>query len=262
MLFCQLDVTGRTEPDPAAESLARNLLGYVSAWKPAPVARSSMPAIQPASDIFESAGILCSRRSRARTSLPTRCSWSAPAAGRRSRRSAAGHRRLAQGRRQPAGHRTGRSRTRTPSCPARFARRRQSTSRPTSIRSNARSLLAGVGPADVHNRDPRELPLITAGATVFGDGVLARAEGVNVVFCQIAPWQFEYDAKSNLKRTYRRASLLVSRLLANMGVDGATPILSRFMTPVAAAPPEQRWQNGLYLDQPEEWDDPYRFFRW
>jgi hypothetical protein len=106
------------------------------------------------------------------------------------------------------------------------------------------------------------LPLITAGATVCGDGILARAEGVNVVLCQIAPWQFEDDAKSNLKKTHRRASFLVSRLLANMGVDGATPILGRFHDPVAAVPPEQRWRNGLYVDQPEEWDDPYRFFRW
>jgi len=25
---------------------------------------------------------------------------------------------------------------------------------------------------------------------------------------------------------------------------------------------EKRWLEGLYLDVPEEWDDPYRFFRW
>src|SRR5262249_52890695 len=36
VLFCQLDVTGRTEGDPAADRLARNILGYVSAWKPKP----------------------------------------------------------------------------------------------------------------------------------------------------------------------------------------------------------------------------------
>ena len=35
ILFCQLDVTGRSEPDPAAETLARNMLQYVAAWKPA-----------------------------------------------------------------------------------------------------------------------------------------------------------------------------------------------------------------------------------
>ena len=36
ILFCQMDVTGRTETDPAAETLARNVLQYVSDWKPAP----------------------------------------------------------------------------------------------------------------------------------------------------------------------------------------------------------------------------------
>ncbi len=35
VLFCQMDVTGRSETDPAAERLARNLIAYVSGWKPA-----------------------------------------------------------------------------------------------------------------------------------------------------------------------------------------------------------------------------------
>ena len=50
------------------------------------------------------------------------------------------------------------------------------------------SLLEGVGPADVHNRAPRELPLVSSGATVLGDGVLARGEAANVVFCQLPPY--------------------------------------------------------------------------
>ena len=29
-----------------------------------------------------------------------------------------------------------------------------------------------------------------------------------------------------------------------------------------ADPTQGRWLEGLYLDVPEEWDDPYRFFRW
>ena len=36
VLFCQMDVTGRTETDPAAEILVRNLLRYVSDWKATP----------------------------------------------------------------------------------------------------------------------------------------------------------------------------------------------------------------------------------
>jgi hypothetical protein len=125
----------------------------------------------------------------------------------------------------------------------------------------ADSLLSGVSPADVHNRDPRDLPLVSGGATAFGDGVLAKAQNANVVFCQLAPWQFDYSGeKINVKRTFRKVSYLVTRLLGNMGAAERTPLLERLSSPVAKG--EQRWLKGLYLDAPEDWDDPYRFFRW
>ena len=69
----------------------------------------------------------------------------------------------------------------------------------------ADSLFSGVGPADVHNRDPRQLPLVDSGATIVGDGVLAVADGLNIVFCQLAPWQFDGAKQWNLKKTYRRS---------------------------------------------------------
>jgi hypothetical protein len=47
-----------------------------------------------------------------------------------------------------------------------------------------------------------------------------------------------------------------------MGVAGSTPILARFSSPIAGGSPQKRWLEGLYLDQPVEWDDPYRFFGW
>ena len=103
--------------------------------------------------------------------------------------------------------------------------------------------------------------LVAAGATVVGNGVLARAEGANVVFSQLAPWQFDYSGeKMNVKRTFRRVACLSARLLANMGAARGTPLVARFADPAGAG--EKRWLDGLYLDVPEEWDDPYRFFRW
>src|SRR5262249_34959140 len=63
-----------------------------------------------------------------------------------------------------------------------------------------KSLLAGVGPADVHNRDPRVLPLVSRGAKVIGNGVLAKSENANVVYCQLVPWQFDPLTQMNLKR--------------------------------------------------------------
>jgi hypothetical protein len=53
----------------------------------------------------------------------------------------------------------------------------------------------------------------------------------------------------------------VARLAANLGVTGTPPILERFRIPVKTANEEQRWLDGLDLDVPEEWDDPYCLFR-
>ena len=102
---------------------------------------------------------------------------------------------------------------------------------------DAKSLLAGVGPADVHNRDPRELPLVTAGATVIGDGVLAQAEDVNVVFCQLVPWQFDHARSRRTSSGPSAAPRSSYRgCAANMGVAGATPILARFRRPRGGRP--------------------------
>jgi len=60
ILFCQMDVTDRTETDPAAETLARNAIQYLSAWKPAP-ARKAVYVGDPAGrDHLESAGVTVS----------------------------------------------------------------------------------------------------------------------------------------------------------------------------------------------------------
>jgi hypothetical protein len=83
-------------------------------------------------------------------------------------------------------------------------------------------------------------------------------ENADVVFCQFVPWQFDQKKQMNLKRTFRRSAYLAARLAA----VGSTPILARFHSPVEASKGEKRWLDGLYLDAPEEWDDPYRFFRW
>ena len=80
--------------------------------------------------------------------------------------------------------------------------------------------------------------------------------------CQLVPWQFDYRREYNLRRTFRRSSFLVTRLLANLGVAGRTPLLDHFDMPLTDGRPEKRWSNGFYLDEPQEWDDPYRFFRW
>ncbi|MBM3333687.1 hypothetical protein FJY63_03410, partial [Candidatus Sumerlaeota bacterium] len=262
VLFCQMDVTGRTERDPAAARLISNILSYVSdtSYRVRPE-RKALYAGDPAGKSYlESAGVSVGSYEGGKLS-PNDVLVAGPGSGQELSANAAaianwlkaGGHLLAVGLDQENANA--------------FLPLQVRTKKGEHIAAffepfGINSLLAGVGPADVHNRDPRELPLVSGGASVVGNGVLAKAENANVVFCQLVPWQFNPKQQLNLKRTYRRASFLMARLLANMGVGGSTPLLSRFHSPVDAAKSEKRWLDGLYLDTPEEIDDPYRFFRW
>jgi hypothetical protein len=260
VLFCQMDVTGRTESDPAADALARNVLRYVSEWKPAP-RRQALYAGDAAGKMhLEAAGLSLTPYSRDELSAD-RVLIVGPGGGPELAGDAAainqwlrkGGGLLAVG---LGGDDAGL--LRALGVEVKKGEHIAAYFEP----AGRNSLLAGIGPADVHNRDPREIPLVRAGAAVIGDGVLGKAPHADVVCCQLVPWQFDPQKRLNLKRTFRCASRLVTRLAANMGVSGSTPVLDRFRRPVQAGKAEERWREGLYLDVPEEWDDPYRFFRW
>ena len=260
VLFCQMDITGRTEDDPAAETLALNILRYISAWQPAPRRKVVYVGDSAGRQHLESAGTSLNSYNGASLSAdqvlvvgPGGEQKLANDAAIIAKWLKAGGNLLAIG----------------------LNEQQVNSFLPIKVRMKeaehiasyfepfgSNSLLAGIGSADVHNRDPRKLPLVSAGATVIGDGVLAKTENLNVVFCQFAPWQFDYKKLYNLKRTFRRTSYLVTRLLANMGAVGQTPLLERFGSPVNVSKAEKRWLKGLYMDVPQEWDDPYRFFRW
>jgi beta-galactosidase len=185
VLFCQMDVTGRTETDPAAETLTRNIVRYVSDWKPAP-RRKVLYAGDPAGRRhLEFAGLEVgsydgdlSAGSQVLVVGPgggRQLAGSAPAIGRFLKD---GGNLLALGLDEADANAL-----------LPFEVRMQDDEHIASFfePSGVRSLLAGVGPADVHNRDPRELPLVTGGASVVGNGVLAMGEDTNVVFCQLPP---------------------------------------------------------------------------
>jgi hypothetical protein len=259
VLFCQTDISGRTESDPAAETLARNILNYVATWKPSPM-RTVVYAGDPTGLTYlASTGVRPGYYNGGKLS-PDQVLVVGPGGGKELAPHAAdladwvksGGYVLAVGLDAAEANS--------------FLPMKVSTVKREHIAAyfdpfGAGSPLAGVSPADVHNRDPRDLHLVTGGATVAGDGVLATAANSNVVFCQLVPWQFDYSGgKMNVKRTYRRTSCLLARLLGNMQAAGETRLLEHIVTPVAEN--EKRWLEGLYLDTPEEWDDPYRFFRW
>jgi hypothetical protein len=266
VLFCQTDISGRTETDPAAETLAQNIVEYVEAWKPGPMRTVVYAGDDAGKSYLDAAGFRPAVYDGADLAA-AQVLVVAPGGGKKlAARSAdirewlkAGGHMLALGLDAAEANSF---------LPINVATVRREHIAACFEPFSASSPLAGVSPAEVHNRDPRELDLISGGATAVGDGVLATAANGRVVFCQLVPWQFDYSGgKMNIKRTYRRAACLLARLLGNLQAAGETPILEHIATPVAEN--EKRWienekrgSRGLYLDTPEEWDDPYRFFRW
>jgi beta-galactosidase len=259
VLFCQTDVTGRTETDPAAETLASNVVRYASNWKPTPRRRALYAGEAAGKKHLEAAGLSLSDYTKDKLD-DGHMLIAGPGGGKElagDARAIAGWIKEASGRVLALGLEGAEAGA---FLPFEFETKKgehiAAYFEPPSILSG----LAGVGPADVHNRDPREVPLVSGGVGVVGNGVAASVDNGNVVFCQLVPWQFDPKKSMNLKRTFRRVSYLVARLAANLGATAATPLLARFGSPAKAG--ERRWLDGLYLDVPEEWDDPYRFFRW
>jgi hypothetical protein len=260
MVLCQMDVTGRTEEDPAARRLVANILDYLSTWSPTPHREALYVGEAAGRTHLERAGLTVTAYAGGPLS-GEQVLVVGPGGGDALKAHAdavrqwlrAGGRLFAIG---LGGEQA------NVFLPTPIATKKAEHMCTVFEPAKAGSLLAGVGPADVHNRDPREVDLIASGATVIGNGVLAVAPDANVAFCQVAPWQFDYQKYYNVKRTFRRTAFLVTRVLANMGCEGATPLIERFAAPVTAAEGEGRWLKGFYLEQPEEQDDPYRTFGW
>jgi hypothetical protein len=190
VLFCQMDVTGRTESDPAADTLARNILRHVADWKPASrrqtvfcVGEPEGPGLLSAMGLTPTAygGAALSPRD-----LLVVGPGGSQALGANKAAVAdflkAGGSLLALG----------------------LDEAEANAFLPTPVGTTSAehiaayfdppasgSPFAGLGPADVHNRAPQELPLVTSGAAALGDGVLAATADGRVVLCQLVPYRID-----------------------------------------------------------------------
>jgi hypothetical protein len=185
ILFCQMDVTSRTETDPAAETLARNIVRYVVECEAAPTRQALYVGDPAGRRHLDFAGIAPGSYDGGEPSADQTLIVG-PGGGRQLAGSAAvigafldaGGNLLALGLDEADANAF---------LPFEVSMKQEEHIASFFEPLGRDSLLTGVGPADVHNRVPRELPLVSAGASVVGNGVLAVAEDANVVFCQLAP---------------------------------------------------------------------------
>ena len=254
ILFCQMDVTGRTENDPAAQLLVNNIIQYVNDWKPEPRIQVTCIGNETTRNLLSQIGVSLTETSQPNNTLLVLSTGSVAQHHHNAKTAIKKAKKvLAVGLEQDE------LKTVFPAIDITNGEHISTYFEPF----DRKSPLCGIGPADLHNRDPKVFPLVTnvlvGNGYGYSNGIVAITDNGHAVICGLAPWQFPADQQS-FKRTFRRTAFTLSRLLSNLNADIRTPLVNRFHGAVGNN--EQRWLDGLYLDQPEEWDDPYRFFRW
>jgi len=154
VLICQLDVSGRSENDPAAERLTRNLIQYVAGWKPG-VSRTVVYAGgEEGRSYLQSAGVPFTTY-KGETLTSDQLLVGQAVAGQ-----------------SPVQLALGLTKTDLAAfSPIKFAEKEHIATYFEPFPAD--SPFAGISPAEVQNRSPRRVSLISEGATAIGDGVLA-----------------------------------------------------------------------------------------
>ena len=235
VVFCQMDVTGRTESDPAARRLVGDLLTWLGKWKASPKRQAVYAGDIAGLDHLKKAGF----RPAAFTADALKGGQvliAAPGAGKTLAPHKAAIARWLEKNGRVLAVGLGGAEART-FLPVNVATKRSEHLAAFFLPPGGTSPLAGICPADVHNRHPNQIDLVSGGATAVGNGVLATAAGDKIVFCQLAPWQYDHEKHYYTRRTFRRTACLITRLLGNMGVRGETPLLARFSSPLGAGGP-------------------------
>lgn len=230
VLFCQMDVTGRTASDPAADRLLRNLLRWLSET---PAERQSLPTRYVGD--ADSAALLASLGVEVESVSPERAAG--PGLLVVGRHAGA----LLQDRREAitAALRDGmtvfclpqRQEDLTGWLPFQVICR-EAARLDASINEAARA--PGIGPSELHWRGRKSVLEVGAGGaepTVVHRVPVGRGA---VVFCQIAPddWDYADEYRVYLKRTHNRTAVLLTRLLAAAGATFRTTLTSAWATPV------------------------------
>ena len=246
-VFCQLDVTGRTEPDPVADRLVVSLLAYLGAAEPKP-ARATVCLGESAAALARELGVASSPAEAAGRLLVASSGASAP-----SGLGAA----VEQGLNVLClGMSADELKTWCP-VPVAAAKTNACFTRIERLPPE----LGGLCNADWawHGRVAFDALAVPEGEKESSSPalrVIRHGKGC-VVLWQVPPWMLDEKAKPYLRTSKRRANAMASRLLANLGAELRSPVCERL-----AGPAEKAWLNSYYLDVPEAGDDPYCYYRW
>ena len=80
----------------------------------------------------------------------------------------------------------------------------------------------------------------------------------SVVICSVTAEMLDYRTLFHLRTSFRRRSNLMSRLLNNAGIPSQSVLLKRF----TESPSPKPWLDSFYVQEPVDEDNPYRYYHW
>jgi beta-galactosidase len=232
VVFCQADVTGRTDDDPAAGDLVRNLLGYCTgpasgAWRTVyyagalegreTLARLGVQAADPGLKPLGEGDLLV-------------LGPGAPQAIRAGLKDA-----LSRGLNVLALANSAGDLKAAP-VPCQW---QSKTIVSSALKPQARTgPFLGVSDAETHFVDFVDVPLLSKPVPADQEGLLASARlgSGTIAFCQVAPWMFDPAKVPHDRTSYRRSAFLLSRILANLGAPMQCPLLANWDQPAVQLP--------------------------
>ena len=225
VVFCQLDVTGRTQQEPTARRICANLLRYLDRATP-PTSRSvSYVGGTQGEEILHALGVeLTNSGTPDRQSLLVLGPGADAVATKSMAVRATNVLSLGLSAKELKPVLPGGARVKRVKGYSQFA---EKLDRPE---------YAGVSNGELHWRTRLEYDAVqitdapNANTSLVS---LPHARGTTVL-CQVAPWMFDYVEKPYLRTTYRRNLFLVSRLLANLGASFTTPLIEKLSSPPQA----------------------------
>jgi len=252
VLFCQLDVTGRTDNEPVADRLVINLLAYLAHGVSVEGKRTVVCADEKRLTLARALGATAERAEVSSFGSDTLLVAGSGAVAPQGFAQA-----VAQGMNVMCLGMTGEE-LRT-WCPVPIA----------TVRTNAcfgriekrEPELNGLCNADWawHGR-------VTFNALAVPEGERASASSAlrvirygrgRVVMWQVPPWMIDEVSKPYMRTSKRHANAMAARLLSNLGAELHAPLNERLLQAE-----EKEWLKSFYLDVPEAGDDPYRYYRW
>jgi hypothetical protein len=223
IIFCQLDVSGRTERDPAALAICRNLLAYLDTFTPPCRRTVAYVGGKEGAAFLRTLGVAFTENAKVGSPAETLL-----VIGGGDEASVAGLLQAVEAGMSVLG--LGLNEQDLDRLMPGVAKAKSVTQVSTMASDLSLVEYAGVSNADLHWRTVLPFAALEDVPPENGTAalaVVARGKG-RIVLCQAAPWNFDYVAKPYVRTTYRRNGFLVSRLLANLGAPFAPIVSAKF----------------------------------